>query len=43
MWIMAAKDGADPEFWISRECKFPTFFAWALCPYEIVVDSMTAS
>jgi hypothetical protein len=41
MWVMAAKDGAGREFWISRDCKFPTFFAWALCPYDIVVKAET--
>ena len=37
MWIVAAKDGSGREYWISPDCKFPTFFSWALCPYEVVI------
>jgi hypothetical protein len=37
MWIIAAKDGASREFWISPDAMFTTFFSWALCAYGATV------
>lgn len=42
MWIVASKDGAARQFWVSPTSRFSTFFSWALCGYDLSVRANMA-